>query len=203
MPGQLFIISGPSGGGKSTIIRALKERIGPLGYSISHTSRKPREHEKDGRDYFFVTRKHFLDMIEREAFVEWAEVYHDFYGTSYESIHKQSAAGLDVLLDLDSQGARNIKTHFENCTLIYVLPPSLDILENRLRRRRSDEEGAIRERMGKAAAEVYNCLWYDYVVINDELEKAVQDVKSIIVAERCRAPRQIPRIKTWGGIALA
>jgi guanylate kinase len=200
MSGQLFVISAPSGAGKSTIVKELRKRVQSLGYSISHTSREPRGTEVDGTDYHFVSKETFNRMIETGAFVEWAKVYNDFYGTSFSSIDKQSALGVDVLLDLDARGARNIRTHFQNSVLIYVLPPSLGILEKRLRERGTDNERAIRTRMEKASEEVKECAWYDYVIINDNMEKAVGEAQSVIVAERCRTARQMAKVKDIIGI---
>jgi guanylate kinase len=195
MSGQLFVFSAPSGAGKSTIVRALRNRIEDLGYSISHTSRRPRSTEKDGIDYHFVDRETFSRMIEAEAFLEWAEVYDDFYGTSFSSVNEQTDSGLDVLLDLDTQGARNVKRHFENSALIYVLPPSLEVLEKRLRDRDTDDESVIKTRMEKASNEIKNCMWYDYIIINEELEEATREAHSIIISERCRTTHQAKRVK--------
>lgn len=191
MPGQLFVISAPSGTGKSTIIEALRKRVESLGYSVSHTSRKQRGHEQEGVDYYFVDREIFSRMIEEGAFVEWAQVYNEFYGTSFSSLNSQTEAGLDVLLDLDSKGAKRIKAAFEeNADLIYILPPSFEALERRLRERGTDSEKEIRARMEEAHFEVKESLWYDYIVVNDSLEKAIEEVKCIIVSRRCRAPRR-------------
>lgn len=195
MPGQLFVISGPSGAGKSTIVSALRERIDRLGYSISHTSRSARGVEKNGTDYHFVDKETFEDLIEAGDFVEWAEVYNDYYGTSFAAINEQIASGIDILLDVDAQGARNIKDHFENNVLIYLLPPSLDVLESRLKARGTDTESILRMRLKKAANEIKECTWYDYIIINDDLEKAISEAEAIIVAERCRAARQEQAVK--------
>lgn len=195
MPGQLFVISGPSGAGKSSIVSALRERIDRLGYSISHTSRSPRGVEKNGTDYHFVDKETFEDLIEAGDFAEWAEVYNDYYGTSFAAINEQIASGIDILLDVDAQGARNIKDHFENSVLIYLLPPSLDVLESRLKARGTDTESILRMRLEKAANEIKECTWYDYIIINDDLEKAISEAEAIIVAERCRAARQEQTLK--------
>lgn len=195
MSGNLFVISAPSGAGKSTIIKALKERIEGLGYSISHTSRKPRGNEKDGIEYHFLKKETFRSMIDAGAFVEWAQVYDDLYGTSFSSLDEQTASGLDVLLDLDSQGAKNIKKHFKNSVLIYVLPPSLDILEKRLMARGTDAETVIKSRMKKTSGEIKQCVWYDYIIVNDDLEKAIKEAQAIILSVRCRTDQQIPIVK--------
>jgi guanylate kinase len=202
MSGQLFVISGPSGAGKSTIVNALRESIGDLGYSISHTSRKPRGTEKDGIEYHFVSRKTFREMIEMGAFVEWAKVYNDYYGTSVSGLNEQVAAGLDILLDLDGQGAKNIKKHFENSVLIYVLPPSLEILEKRLKQRGTDDESVLNSRMEKASGEIKNCVWHDYIIINNDLEKAIGEAQTILISERCRTSRRIPGVKKMFDISF-
>jgi len=195
MSGNLFVISAPSGAGKSTIIKALKERIEGLGYSISHTSRKPRGNEKDGIEYHFLKKEIFRGMIDAGAFVEWAQVYDDLYGTSFSSLDEQTTSGLDVLLDLDSQGAKNIKKHFKNSVLIYVLPPSLDILEKRLMARGTDAETVIKMRMKKTSSEIKQCVWYDYIIINDDLEKAIKEAQAIIMSVRCRTDQQALIVK--------
>ena len=195
MSGNLFVISAPSGAGKSTIIKALKERIEGLGYSISHTSRKPRGKESDGIDYHFLKKETFRSMIDAGAFVEWAQVYDDLYGTSFSSLDEQTASGLDVLLDLDTQGAKNIKKHFKKSVLIYVLPPSLDVLEKRLMARGTDDETVIKSRMKKTSSEIKQCVWYDYIIVNDDLEKAIKEAQAIILSVRCRTDQQIPIVK--------
>jgi guanylate kinase len=195
MSGQLFVISAPSGAGKSTILKALKGRIEGIGYSISHTTRRPRGTEKDGTDYHFVERETFSRMIDAGDFVEWARVYDDLYGTSSSSLNEQTATGLDVLLDVDSQGARNIKKNFRTSVLIYVLPPSLEALRKRLMARGTDNESVIRARMEKVPHEIKQCLWYDYIIINDDLEKAIEEAQAIILSTRCRTARQTPIVK--------
>ena len=200
MRGQLFVISGPSGAGKSSIARALLDGVPGLAYSVSHTSRRPRGAEKDGVDYHFVDRGTFREMIAAGAFVEWAPVYDDYYGTAFSTLKERMDAGLDVLLDVDSQGARGIREAFDDTALIYVLPPSLSALEKRLTARGTDSERTIRRRMEKAAREIENCLWYDYIVINDVLETAVREARSIIVSRRCRTSRRKRYVRERFGI---
>jgi guanylate kinase len=194
--GRIFVVSGPSGSGKSTLIREVRQRVSDLGYSISHTSRPPRGQEKNGVEYHFVSKETFQKMIDNGEFVEWAEVYQDLYGTSVSSLKSQITIGLDVIMDIDVQGARNIRDHFKEAILIYVLPPSLEILEKRLRARGTDDEKAIRTRVKKAAKEIRNCVSYDYLVFNDKLEDAVEELKSVLIAERCRKSVRLPKAQT-------
>jgi len=194
MPGQVHVISGPSGVGKSTIIRLIREKVPALGYSISHTSRRPRINEKDGVHYHFVDTKTFKRMIEEGAFVEWAQVYHDLYGTSIASLHSQLEQDLDLLMDLDSQGAKNIRKKIERSILIYIFPPSLAILEKRLRERATDGNDVINIRIKKAIKELNECTWYDYIIINDDLNRSVEEVSAIILSERCRKSRMLPKV---------
>ena len=195
MAGLLFVFSAPSGAGKSTIVSALRKRVGGFSYSISHTTRKARGNEKDGVDYHFVDRAAFKQMVKTGAFVEWARVYDDLYGTSFSSIDEQTASGCDVLLDVDPQGAKNIKKRFEESVLIYILPPSLEILEKRLRERGSDAESVIKYRMKEAPRLIKDCVWYDYIIVNDDLERAIEEAKAIIISERCRTTRKLPGVE--------
>jgi len=160
-----------------------------VSYSVSHTTRNPRAGEREGRDYCFVDRATFERMIDEDAFVEWAPVYHDLYGTSVAGLRGQVEAGLDVLLDLDTQGAAAIKKGFRDCILIFLFPPSMEVLEARLRSRGTDEKEIIEERLKKAQGEMGKFVRYDYAVINDDLEKAVEEVKAIVLSERCRVER--------------
>jgi guanylate kinase len=191
MAGQIFVFSAPSGTGKSTIAEALMERVEGLAYSISHTSRSPRGSEQDGVDYHFVSRSTFREMIDKNAFLEWAEVHGHLYGTAFDAIKAQMAAGSDVLMDVDVQGGRNVKNQFPDSILIFLLPPSLEILEKRLIARGTDDRMVIRKRMAQAAEEIKSCSWYDFIVINDDLEKAIHEAQSIIVSERCRWVRRM------------
>ena len=195
MAGQLFVISAPSGAGKSTILAAVRKRVPGLGYSISHTTRKPRGDERNGVDYHFVDDRTFTKMIDEGAFVEWAKVYDNFYGTSSSNLQDQIASGLDVLMDVDIQGGQNIKDRFPDSVLIFLLPPSLEELERRLRERGTDNEPVIRARMESAADDIKNCTWYDYIIVNDKLEKAIDETQSIIMSKRCVTARQLPGIR--------
>src|SRR4030042_5154811 len=194
--GRIFVVSGPSGSGKSTLIRAVRQKVPGLGYSISHTTRPPRGQEKNGVEYHFVSKGNFQKIIDNGGFCEWAEVYQDFYGTSVASLKSQITLGLDVIMDIDVQGAKNIRDTFKEAILIYVVPPSLEILEKRLRERGTDDEKVIRTRLKKAAKEIKNCVSYDYLLFNNELDQAVEELKSIVVAERCRRSVRLPKAQT-------
>lgn len=193
--GSIFVVSGPSGAGKSTIIRHVRETVSSLAYSISHTSRRPRGEEISGVDYHFVSKKTFTRMIERGEFIEWAEVYTDHYGTTVSSIEAPTAQGLDVIMDVDIRGAANVRARFKNSLLIYVLPPSLEELARRLKSRGTDSDEAVHARLERAAGEIRSCLWYDYLIFNEELMQAVEEMKSLIIAERCRRFRQLPKAR--------
>lgn len=200
MNGKIYVFSGPSGVGKSTLIHKLMDSIKDLGYSVSHTSRAPRKNEVDGVDYHFVDRKTFSGMIEADAFVEWATVYNDLYGTSFSGLQDQINKGIDVILDVDNQGAENIKSRFPEGILIYILPPSLDVLEKRLRARGTDDDHIIDARIKQALDELRNCDFYDYLIINDELEKAFSEAKAIILSDRCKKSRILPKVKEMFGL---
>ena len=195
MSGQLYVISGPSGVGKSTIVQQLRNSVKDLAYSISYTSRNPREKEVDGVNYHFVDRETFEKMIQEKAFVEWAEVYDALYGTSLDILQKQRSQGLDVVLDMDSQGAINIRKHYEESTLIYILPPSLEILDERLRGRGTDAEEVIQSRFEKAIREIEQCVDYDYIVFNEEIDRAVEELTCIILSHRARKSRRLPTVE--------
>jgi guanylate kinase len=200
MNGQLFVISAPSGTGKSTLLGEVRKRMTLLGYSVSHTTRKPREGEQEGRDYSFVDKQTFKRMADEGLFLEWAEVYGDYYGTSFSAFQGQLQSGLDVLLDLDIQGARAVKEHFSASVLVFLLPPSLKVLEARLRNRGTDEKEVIEARLKKARNEIAEYSRYDYVIINDELEQAITEVQAVILSERSRTGRRGPIIKELFGL---
>jgi len=198
--GQIYVFSGPSGAGKSTLVQRLRQRIKDLGYSVSYTSRAPRGGEVDGIDYHFVDRDTFCRMIDNGFFVEWATVYGDLYGTSVSGLLSQIDRGIDVLLDLDYQGAESMKAYFKESVLVYILPPSLEILEKRLRERATDNDKIIDERLKQALDEIRKCSIYDYIIINDDLEDAVEKAISIIQADSCHRSRVLPRVKEIFGL---
>ncbi|MBW1943581.1 MAG: guanylate kinase [Deltaproteobacteria bacterium] len=195
MTGQIYVISGPSGAGKSTIIRSLRDKTSDLVYSISHTSRGPRGKEEAGVHYHFVDRTTFRAMIEDGAFLEWARVYDDYYGTAYSSIEDQLDSGNDVIMDLDPQGAKNIKKAHPASILIFILPPSYEALEKRLRERATEEERAIQSRLRKAHRQLMECVHYDYLIVNDILDKASSEAAAVITANRCAKARRLSEIE--------
>lgn len=194
MEGRLYVVSGPSGSGKSTIIEQVRRRVKGLGFSVSHTTRGPRGSERDGVEYHFVEREQFEEMVEQGAFAEWARVYEDYYGTSLAEIRSKTSQGLDVIMDLDVQGAVNIRRRIKESVLIFVLPPSKDALECRLRERGTDEPSVIAVRVEKAAEEIAACSRYDYIIVNDRLEQAVEEMAAVILAERCRTASRLPEV---------
>ena len=190
--GLLFIISAASGTGKTTLAERLVQILPNLRMSRSYTSRIARAGERDGVDYNFVTRPEFEEMIERGEFLEWADVFGNFYGTCRPDTETLLASGQDVVLVIDVQGARQVKTTGIDHTAIFVLPPSFQILERRLRGRSADSEEAMQRRLAAARAEVGAYVDYDYVVINDQLEPTVVRLQEIIAAERSRTHRMSP-----------
>ncbi len=184
--GVLFVVSAPSGAGKTTLCKAITDSLESITHSISYTTRQPRPGEVDGRDYYFVSQKRFQEMIDAGDFAEYAKVHSNSYGTSKRVLHDMVREGIDVILDIDTQGARQIKSSEGRAVFIFIMPPSLDILEERLRNRKSDQEEEIRKRMRRAADEIRDYTMYDYVVVNRDFERALTELRSVIVAERCR-----------------
>lgn len=189
-PGNLFVVAAPSGAGKSSLVKALLELDSHLAVSVSHTTRPPRGQEVDGREYHFVDTVTFREMAARGAFFEWAEVHGNLYGTSRPAIEQRLAEGEDVVLEIDWQGALQIKRLFPNAVLIFILPPSWDELEQRLLRRGEDAHEAIETRMDNAREEVAQARHFDYVVINAVFETALFDLKTIVHAQRLKYGRQ-------------
>ena len=187
--GLLFIVSAPSGAGKTTLVERLVEQVPRLKMSRSYTSRLAREGETDGVDYNFVSRPRFERMIADGDFLEWAEVFGNLYGTCASDTEKLLAAGEDVVLVIDVQGARKVRQLEVESTTVFVMPPSFEILERRLRGRSKDAEPAIQRRLQVARDEVAAFTEYDFVVINDELTAAVDRLRSIVIAERARLRR--------------
>lgn len=188
--GQLFILSAPSGTGKTTILKKVMQEIGKLAFSVSHTTRQPRKGEKDGVDYHFVTVEEFKSMRDEGMFLEWAEVHGNYYGTSRMAVLEQLKKRIDIILDIDVQGASIIaEDDSQDSVSIFVAPPSLQELERRLRGRGTDSEETITVRLGNARKEMGSAAKYDYLVVNDNLDEAVETLKAVLIAERSRGHR--------------
>ncbi len=184
--GLLFVVSAPSGAGKTSLCRAITGSLEDLTHSISYATRKPRPGEIDGRDYYFVSQERFRDMIQAGDFAEWAEVHSNLYGTSRRVLDDLISKGLDVILDIDTQGAKQIKAKYDTAVFIFIMPPSLDILEERLRNRKSDHEDEIRKRMQRSREEIRDYAMYDYIIVNRDFDRALTELRSIVISERCR-----------------
>ena len=184
--GNLFVVAAPSGSGKSSLVKALMEVDAGIAPSTSHTTRAPRGQEKDGREYFFVDRDTFDHMINAGDFLEWAQVHGNRYGTSRQAIEKRMQAGGDVVLEIDWQGALQIKRQFVNAILVFVLPPSWDELRARLQRRGEDSAEVIELRLANARDEFAQVKHFDYVIINELFERALFDLKTIVHAQRLK-----------------
>ncbi|MBI5740873.1 MAG: guanylate kinase [Nitrospirae bacterium] len=204
--GALFVISAPSGAGKSTLCRELLRKVPGLTLSVSYTTRTPRKGETPDVHYTFVTEKKFRDMIRRKEFAEWAMVHGNFYGTSLRRLKKLNREGYDILLDIDVQGARQLKKTCAGAVYIFILPPSLRELKKRLTTRGTETGEALRERLSNAKDEMKGYKDYDYVIINDRLERAYRELESIIISERLRTKnidhkqiRELIRAHGWTG----
>lgn len=186
--GLIIVLSAPSGTGKSTICERLLKSLPNLKMSISYTTREPRPGEIDGVHYYFIDREKFEEMIKRDEFVEWAQVYGNYYGTSKSIINEIVESGKDVLLDIDTEGAKNIKKLFPESVLIFILPPSIEELKRRLKNRGELPE-TIAKRLLKVGEEVSQYRFYDYLVVNDDLGRALEDIISIIRSEKLKVSR--------------
>lgn len=197
--GELFILSAPSGAGKTTLIQNLTtgrfSDIGGLAFSVSHTTRQPRQGEADGRDYHFVDHATFLGMIEADAFLEWAKVHDNYYGTSRGEVFPRLEQGVDVLLDIDVQGAEQVVARCPEAHSIFVLPPSYEVLEGRLRARALDDDSTIARRLGVSLGEVRRYESYRYVIINDDARRASEALAAIILEKRARRERMQSRVQ--------
>ena len=194
--GLLFVVSAPSGTGKTTVVERLVQVVPDLGLSRSYTSRTMRHGEADGVDYNFITRARFEEMVSQDAFLEWADVFGNLYGTCAADAERELAQGRDVVLVIDVQGARQVRARSADRTIgVFVLPPSFEVLEQRLRGRSKDPEQAIRRRLATAREEIAAVSEYDYVVVNDALEACVERIKAIVLAERARPRVMAPVIE--------
>ncbi|HEV8328784.1 MAG TPA: guanylate kinase [Nitrospiraceae bacterium] len=187
--GILFIISAPSGTGKTTLCKQLAANLPGLWHSISYTTRKPRPGEEHERDYYFVEEQTFQEMIARNDFVEWAHVYGNLYGTPWKSLTEKIDQGVDVLLEIDVQGAMQIKKRFEDSVSIFILPPSMTVLRSRLQTRASDTPEEIQQRLHKVKEEVWSFREYAYIVRNEDLDLSLRDLESIFWSERLKTKR--------------
>lgn len=184
-----LIISSPSGAGKTTLTRHLREAIPTVRFSVSHTTRPPRATEENGREYHFVSREQFIEKVRAGEFLEWAEVHGNLYGTSKQELERFADAR-GIIFDIDHQGARQIKSALPDAVTIFILPPDMDTLLTRLRGRASEDEATVRRRFSVAQAEIAHYGMFDYVLVNDVLETATQQLISIFQAEECRRQRQ-------------
>jgi len=182
----VVVVSAPSGAGKTTVlVRALRE-LGGIRFSVSHTTRAPRGAERDGVEYHFVDRAAFERLRDEGGLLEWAEVHGNLYGTGLGEIERASAAGVDILLDVDVQGAAQVRRRIPEAVTVFILPPSYEVLEQRLRSRGQDDEATIRRRLAAAGREIDAFEQYDYAIVNDYLDGCVEELKSIVRAARCR-----------------
>lgn len=198
VPGLLIIISGPSGTGKGTICKSLLQHRPDIFYSISATTRLPRDGEQDGVSYYFKSKEEFEEMLARDEFLEWARVYDNYYGTPKAPVAEAIAAGKDVILEIDVQGAMKVKEKAPEGVYVFIVPPSLEVLRARIVGRATDSMEVINKRMDKALGELSKLYEYNYVVINDVLAQAVNKVECIIEAEKCDSRRY--RLVPDGGV---
>ena len=202
-PGNLFVVSAPSGAGKSSLVKALMELDARVQPSVSHTTRAPRGQEKHGREYFFASEQEFDAMVEANGFVEWANVHGRRYGTSRKAIEERVAQGADVVLEIDYQGALQVKQVFKNAVLIFILPPSWDELRSRLERRGEDAADVIDLRLKNAAQEMGEACKFDFVIINEVFERALFDLKTIVHAQRLKyAAQRRARAETFESLNI-
>jgi guanylate kinase len=196
-PGNLFILSAPSGAGKSSLINALLEQKSnrPMQVSVSHTTRDPRPGEEEGKHYHFVSVNTFKKQIKKNAFYEYAEVFDNYYGTSEAAIDAQLTQGIDVFLDIDWQGAQQVRMKKPSVTTIFISPPSKQALENRLRGRGQDSEEVITSRMAKAQCECSHFQEFDYIIINDDFKQALADLTTIVNNQRLKRSQQVAQHK--------
>lgn len=195
-PGQVFVLSGPSGAGKSTVAGRVRELLPELAYSVSVTTRPPRQGETDGVDYHFISRDEFEQRIAAGEMAEYAEIFGNYYGTSARVLSQSLQEGRDLLLEIDVDGAEQLRRKFPGGVYIFLLPPAMSVLEQRLRRRGTEDPEVVARRLKRAAAEVAAAKSYTHLVVNDVLDQAVDQVRAIIVAEGLRTARRPDLIKT-------
>ncbi|NOU95223.1 guanylate kinase [Paenibacillus sp. LMG 31456] len=195
--GILIVLSGPSGVGKGTVCKALRDCAPNLIYSVSATTRAPREGEVDGVNYFFKSREQFQQLIQDNQVLEWAEYVGNYYGTPRKFVEDTLNSGKDIILEIEVQGALKVKKSFPEGVFIFLLPPSMDELENRIVGRGTESQEVIRSRMSVAMDEIRMMEHYDYAIVNDHVEHACSNIQSIIVAEHCRKDKVVSKIKQW------
>jgi guanylate kinase len=193
--GMLIVVSSPSGGGKGTLIDRVLKTVPGVSYSVSYTTRAPRGTEQDGREYFFVSTAAFEEMIGRGEFLEWANVYGYLYGTSQAQVERERAADHDIILEIDVQGAASIRAKIVDAISIFILPPSFELLRQRLVTRGTDSPAELEKRLRGAPAEVEQQKYFQYVILNDDINRASQQLAAVIYAERARRERQEQRLK--------
>jgi guanylate kinase len=195
--GLLIVLSGPSGVGKGTVCKALRNVDRNLVYSVSATTRAPRAGEVEGVNYFFKTKEQFIEMIEQNQLLEWAEYVGNYYGTPRSFVSETLAGGKDVILEIEVQGALKVRQKFAEAVLIFLMPPSLVELQNRIQTRGTDSAESILRRMSTAMEELRMIEQYDYCVVNDQVEAACARIQAILIAEHCRRERVMPKIHNW------
>jgi guanylate kinase len=193
--GILFVVSSPSGGGKGTLIQRALKTVPDLGYSVSYTTRTPRDGEVDGREYHFVSRENFEEMIAGNEFLEWAHVHGQLYGTASRQVMTEVATGRDLILEVDVQGAASVRALVVDSVSIFILPPSFEVLRQRLLQRGSDSPEALNVRLQNAPAELQEYVGFDYVIVNDDLDRAAAQLAAVVFAERARRDRQEHRVR--------
>ena len=194
--GMLIVVSSPSGGGKGTLIDRVLKTVPGISYSVSYTTRSPRATEQEGREYFFVDKPAFEEMIERGDFLEWANVYGHLYGTSSAQVERERAAGRDIVLEIDVQGADSIRRKIPDAVSVFILPPSFELLRDRLLARGTDSPTDLERRLRGAPAEVEQYRYFQYVILNDDINRASQQLAAVIYAERARRERQEISLRT-------
>ncbi|MCZ8520206.1 MULTISPECIES: guanylate kinase [Paenibacillus] len=195
--GILIVLSGPSGVGKGTVCKALRECAPDIVYSVSATTRSPREGEVDGVNYFFKSREQFQQLIEQDQVLEWAEYVGNYYGTPRKFVEDTLNSGKDIILEIEVQGALKVKQKFPEGVFLFLLPPSLTELESRIVGRGTETEEVIRSRMSVAVDEIAMMEHYDYAIVNDQVDHACSQIRSILTAEHCRKDRMVAKIQHW------
>ncbi|HPC04635.1 MAG TPA: guanylate kinase [Syntrophales bacterium] len=193
----VLVVSAPSGGGKTTLCREFLKAFPGVSFSVSSTTRPPRPGEVDGKDYRFISTEEFRRKIEEGAFVEWAENFGHFYGTLADEVERPRRLGMDVLLDVDTRGAKSLRARFPEGVFIFILPPSIEVLKERLSHRGSEGTEALRLRISRAMDEIQESVWYDYLIINEDLRASIEALKAVYTAEKVRVKRQGRRLRPF------